>query len=250
MTLRIFPDYTALAEAAAAQLAALVRDQPDATLCLASGETPVGTYRAFVRHVRDQELDVSRLTFVGLDEWVGIGPDNSGSCFFLVNAEVFEPLGIRPEQIYFFNPLAENLEAECARIDQAVAERGGLDAMLVGVGMNGHIALNEPGTPWDRYAHVVELEETTKTVGQKYFASETTLTRGITMGLRYLREARLPLLLISGAKKAPVAARALTGEVGEAYPASIFQTLDHGVVLLDEPAAGELDRLLLFPDAQ
>lgn len=245
MTVRIFPDYDALSEAAAAQLAALVRDQPDATLCLASGETPVGTYRQFVQHVRDQQLDVSRLTFVGLDEWVGIGPENPGSCFFLVNAEVFQPLGIRPEQIHFFNPLAADLAAECARIDRAVAERGGLDAMLVGVGMNGHLALNEPGTPWDRYAHVVELAETTKTVGQKYFPEKTPLTYGITLGLRYLREARLPLLLISGAKKAPVAARALTSEVGEAYPASLFQTLDHGVVFLDEPAAGELDSLLL-----
>jgi glucosamine-6-phosphate isomerase len=245
MTLRIFPHYEALSEAAAAQVAAIIRERPDATLCLASGETPVGTYRALVRHVRDQRLDVSRLTFVGLDEWVGIGPDNPGSCFFLVHAEVFEPLGIRPGQIHFFNPLAPDLAAECARIDRAVAERGGLDVMLVGVGMNGHVALNEPGTPWDRYAHVVALDETTKTVGQKYFAASTPLSQGITLGLRYLREARLPLLLISGGKKAPVAARALTGEIGEGYPATIFQTLDAGVVLLDEAAAGDLDALLL-----
>ena len=240
MTLQIFPDYDALSAATAAAIAAVVRSKPEAVLCLASGNTPEGTYRHLVRMAADGDPDFSRCTFIGLDEWVGISPDNPGSCFHAVNEALFKPLGISPKNIHFFNALADDLTAQCQRLDDTLTLLGGLDLILLGVGENGHLALNEPGTPWHLGCHVVELAESTKTVGQKYFRESTPLMQGVTVGLRHVREARQAILIASGEKKAGVLRRALEDSPTEAVPASLFQTLDHGWVLLDEVAAKEL----------
>jgi 6-phosphogluconolactonase/glucosamine-6-phosphate isomerase/deaminase len=103
--------------------------------------------------------------------------------------------------------------------------------------MNGHIALNEPGTPWDIRCHVSNLAPLTIAVGQKYFESETPLEKGMTLGLAYLAEARQTVLMASGDSKAAIVRDALYGPIGPALPASIFQTLPHAQVMLDQPAA-------------
>ena len=236
MITQTFPDHDALSQHTAEYIAALVTQKPDALLCLASGDTPIETYRRFVALVRTGRVDVSRCTFVGLDEWVGFGPDDAGSCSFYVYRDLFRPLGLRSEQIHTFDAKASDLGAECARIDALIDSRGGLDLLLVGMGMNGHIALNEPGTPFTNGCHVVDLAESTITVGQKYFDNETILTRGITLGLRHLTEARDVILLVSGNKKAAMLNTALTGPVTEQVPASIVQTQPNVRIWVDEAA--------------
>ncbi|MCY7352822.1 MAG: glucosamine-6-phosphate deaminase [Cytophagaceae bacterium] len=245
MTLQIFPAYEALSQAAAAAIAAVVRQKPEAVLCLASGHTPEGTFRHLVKMAADGDPDFSRCIFIGLDEWVGIAPYNPGSCYFFVHENLFKPLGIQPERIHFFNSLAPDLLAECQRIDDVVARLGGLDLILVGVGLNGHIAMNEPGTPWNLYSHVIALHETTITVGQKYFEQQTPLNKGITVGLRYVQEAKQAILIASGRKKADILRQALEEPPTEQLPASIFQQIPDGRVLLDEDAAAELAALNL-----
>lgn len=236
MTIQIFPDHDALSQHTAEHVEALVNQKPDALLCLASGDTPIETYRRFVTLAQAGRVDVSRCTFVGLDEWVGFGPDDAGSCSYSVYRDLFRPLGLRPEQVHIFDAKAEDLTAECARIDALIDGRGGLDLLLVGMGINGHVALNEPGTPFANGCHVVELAESTKTVGQKYFEQATVLTQGITLGLRHLTGARDVILLVSGAKKAPMLHTALTGPVTEEVPASIVQTQPNARVWVDEEA--------------
>ncbi len=239
MTLQTFPTHDDLSQHTAEHIATVIHQNPDALLCLSSGDTPIETYRRFVQLARAGRVDVSRCTFVGLDEWVGFGPDDFGSCTYSVYQELFIPLNLRPDQIYVFDAKANDLAAECARIDALIDERNGLDLLLVGMGMNGHIALNEPGTPFTNGCHVVELAESTKIVGQKYFTSPTTLTQGITLGLRHLTQAREVILLVSGEGKAPMLQQALTGPVTEQTPASIVQTHDNARVWVDE-AAGQL----------
>jgi glucosamine-6-phosphate isomerase len=236
MNIQKFPDHNALSQYTAEHIAALINQKPDALLCLASGDTPIETYRRLVALAQAGRVDVSRCTFVGLDEWVGFGPDDAGSCSYYVYRDLFRPLGLRSEQIHTFNAKADELKAECARIDALIDSRGGLDLLLVGMGMNGHIALNEPGTPFTNGCHVVELAESTKTVGQKYFDQETVLTQGITLGLRHLTGARDVILLVSGPKKAPMLHTALTGPVTEQVPASIVQTQPNVQVWVDEDA--------------
>ncbi len=239
MTIQEFPDYNTLSQYAAQHLAAIINQKPDALLCLASGDTPIETYHRFVDLVQQERVDVSQCLFVGLDEWVGFGPDDVGSCSYYVFRDLFTPLQLRPEQIHVFDAKANDLAAECARIDTLIQSRGGLDVLLVGMGLNGHIALNEPGTPFNLGCHVVELAESTKTVGQKYFTQETTLNQGITLGLRHLTEAHEVILLVSGAKKAAILRDALRGPVSEQVPASILQTQPRAQIWIDE-AAGSL----------
>jgi glucosamine-6-phosphate isomerase len=239
MNLKKFSDYSALSQHTAEYIASIITKKPDALLCLASGDTPIETYHRFVALVEAGKVDISRCTFVGLDEWVGFGPEDAGSCSYYVYRDLFKPLNLRPDQIHVFNAKADDLASECKRIDAVIRSKGGLDLLLVGMGMNGHIALNEPGTPFNLGCHVVELAESTKTVGQKYFETETLLTQGITIGLRHLAEARNVVLLVSGDKKAPMLREALTGPITEQVPASIIQTRPNANVWVDQ-AAGSL----------
>ncbi|GAB4014493.1 6-phosphogluconolactonase [Spirosoma koreense] len=239
MTIHQFPDYETLSQHTAEHLAAVINQKPDALLCLASGDTPVETFRRFVALVQDERVDVSQCTFVGLDEWVGFGPEDVGSCSYYVFRDLFKPLNLRPDQIHVFDAKADDLAAECTRLDALIDARGGLDLLLVGMGLNGHIALNEPGTPFNLGCHVVELAESTKTVGQKYFTQATTLTQGITLGLRHLTQAHQVLLLVSGAKKAAILRDALQDQVTTEIPASILQIQPNAQVWIDE-AAGSL----------
>lgn len=239
MTFHQFPDYTTLSQYTAEHIAAIINHKPDALLCLASGDTPIGTYHHLVELAKAKRVDMSQCTFVGLDEWVGFGPEDAGSCSYYVFRDLFTPLQLRPEQVHVFDAKATDLAAECARIDALIDSRGGLDVLLVGMGMNGHIALNEPGTPFDLGCHVSKLAESTITVGQKYFGQETVLERGITLGLRHLTAAREVILLVSGDKKAAMLKQALKGPVSEEVPASILQTHPNGQIWLDA-AAGSL----------
>lgn len=240
MNVQIFADYEALSRHTAQHIADLLNRKPDALICAASGDTPVGTYRALVQLVKEGKTSVEHCTFVGLDEWVGLGPESEGSCASYLQRELFGPLNIGPEQCRLFDAKAADLEAECDDMTRFVDERGGFDLILVGVGLNGHIALNEPGTPFNLKAHVSELAETTIIVGQKYFSEPTDLTLGITTGLQQLMEAREAILLASGSKKAPAIQMALEGPVTEEFPASILQTHPKGYVWLDQEAASEL----------
>lgn len=239
MTIQEFPDHNTLSQYAAKHLAAIINQKPNALLCLTSGDTPTETYHRFVDLAQQERVDVSQCTFVVLDEWVGFGPEDVGSCSYYVFRDLFTPLNLRSEQIYSFDAKADDLAAECARIDTLIYSRGGLDVLLVGMGMNGHIAMNEPGTPFTLGCHVVELAESTKTVGQKYFTQETSLDKGITLGLRHLTEAHEVILLVSGAKKAAILRDALHGPVSEQVPASILQTQPQAQIWIDE-AAGSL----------
>lgn len=236
---QIYKNYEALSLAAAGLVANLLDEKPDAVLCLPSGSTPLGMFKILAEKSRAGEVDFSKCTFVGLDEWVGMGPEDEGSCRFWIDRDFLHPIGFRDEQIIYFDAKSTDLPGECERVNESIAELGGLDLMVLGVGLNGHLALNEPGTSFDSYAHLSILDPMTAEVGQKYFSKATPLTEGITLGLRHAREARQLIVMASGAAKAPVMQRALEGEVSEDFPASMVQRVEGAVVMLDEAAAGK-----------
>ncbi|MEZ0607461.1 glucosamine-6-phosphate deaminase [Fibrella sp. WM1] len=237
MNVRVFPDYAALSQQAAQHIAHLIRQKPNAVLCLASGDTPIGTFQHLNAMAQAGEIDLNHCLFVGLDEWVGFGPADVGSCAYYLYRDLFTPARIRPEQIAYFDAKADDLQAECRRIDRIIADAGGLDFLLVGIGVNGHIALNEPGTSFSLRCHVSQLAESTISVGQKYFTQETPLTQGITLGLQHLTDAHEVMLMASGPRKAAIVQEALHGPVIEQVPASILQTHPNALVWLDEAAA-------------
>jgi glucosamine-6-phosphate isomerase len=242
MQLKIYEDYNTLSSQVASEIIDMVKNNPQAVLCLAAGDTPRLTYALMAQKAKQEEVDFSHCTFIGLDEWVGIPPDNEGSCHFFLETNIFKPLNISSSQIHLFDALAGNTVAECGRMDKIISEKGGIDLMLVGVGMNGHIGFNEPGVAFDTYSHVIDLDATTQSVGQKYFNQHTTLKQGITLGLNHLLEAGKVLLIASGVKKSAVMEKALEGEIINTMPASIIRTHPHGFVMIDEEAASRLQR--------
>lgn len=214
-----------------------VLEKPNSLICFPSGESPSGMFKCLVADVAEGKVDFSQCWFVGLDEWVGMDRNDEGSCTNFLLENFFVPAGIKLDQVMFFDAKATDLDAACKAVDDFIKEKGPLDIMAVGIGMNGHIGLNEPGTDFNLYAHHAPLAPITIEVGQKYFKQQTVLTRGITLGLKHLQEAKTPLLLAAGLKKAGIIKQALEGEVGTQLPASIFQTLPAAYILLDELAA-------------
>lgn len=240
MAIKIFRDYERLSQEAADEIISLVKHKPRAVLCLATGDTPRLAYEILVEKANAEKVDFSAVTFIALDEWVGIPPDNAGSCFFFLHNNIFKPLGIQAEQTHLFDALSNDLPSECAKMDFVIHKKGGIDLILVGVGMNGHVGFNEPGVAAALKTHVAELDATTQLVGQKYFNQSTALKLGITLGLDHFMQSRKALMLASGKKKAEVMRLALEGPVTTAVPASIIRKHPDGTVMLDEDAASLL----------
>jgi galactosamine-6-phosphate isomerase len=217
-----FPDYEMMSANTADIIADAIKADPSLVLCMASGHTPARTCELMVDKVLNQGIDHSRLSFIGLDEWVGLPGNNEGSCRYFFEHKIFRPLQMNPSQFHLFDALSNDLESELRKMDQLILKKG-IDLMVVGIGMNGHIGFNEPGTPFTSLCHVADLDETTTSVGQKYFKEKTTLSRGITVGLGHLMNARHLILIANGVRKAGVVQRALEGPVDPSFPASIVQ---------------------------
>lgn len=233
----IHKNYDEMCRATADIIVNQIKQKPDSLICLTSGDTPAGVYRLLVQYAKEGKVDFSKTWFVGLDEWVGMDKNDAGSCTNFLYETFFTPANIDPSRMMVFDAKAADLDSSCVAMNGFIKEHGPLSIMLVGIGMNGHIGLNEPGADFNSYAHHSPLDPITVEVGQKYFAGETKLTEGISLGLKHLQESGIPILLASGSKKAPIIAKALQGEVTNQVPASIFQTLSHGYVILDEDAS-------------
>lgn len=242
MQLKIYKDHQSLSDAAATEVIELIKNKPNAVICMASGETPRLTCKLLVEKAVKEKADFTHITFIGLDEWVAIPPQNEGSCHYFFHTEIFKPLHFSSSQIYLFDALSADPDKECKKADKVIFEKGGIDLMIVGIGMNGHIGFNEPGVSFDNYAHVIDLDDTTITVGQKYFKTPVSLQKGITLGLKHLQQSKKVLLLANGTKKAGVIKKTVEGEITNEFPASIMQTHASGFVMIDEEAAAFLDR--------
>jgi glucosamine-6-phosphate isomerase len=240
MAVKIFQDYHALSREAAHEILSHVRNKPASVLCLAAGDTPKFCYNLLSEIARNEGVDFSQCTFVALDEWIGIPPENEGSCAHFLHTNLFRPLGVSPHQIHLFDALTNDLQHECERMDEIIRKHNGIDLMMVGIGMNGHIGFNEPGAAEHKYTHVVDLDETTRSVGQKYFRESTSLTRGITLGFRHLLESRRVILMASGKKKAAIIRKALQENITTEVPASIIRKHTHSLTMLDKDAATAL----------
>ncbi len=240
MEITVCNNYQEMSAAAAKLVVDHIAKQPKSLICFPSGESPTGMFKFLIKYAEEGKVDFSESYFVGLDEWLGMDEADEGSCKHYMYSHFFNHINIPENQIVFFDALAADVDQECARINNFIHDFGGLDLMMVGIGMNGHLGLNEPGTDFDTYAHCSTLDKVTVKVGQKYFKQETQLTKGITLGLRHLKEAKTAVLIASGRKKAAIVAEALQGEVSTSVPASILQNISNAVILLDKDAAAEL----------
>jgi glucosamine-6-phosphate isomerase len=237
MVLKVFEDNDALSREAANEIIDTIKQKADAVLCMASGSTPVLTYAYVVEIILREKIDLSKVTFIGLDEWLGIPPENEGSCHYFFQHHLFQHLSFSPSNSHLFDALSTSPLGECGKMDAIIASKGGMDLMLVGIGMNGHIGFNEPGVRFDLYSHIITLDATTVSVGQKYFKETTPLKQGITLGLQHLMESKKVLLLANGQKKATIIKQTIEGEVSNLVPASVMKQHPNGIIMLDEEAA-------------
>lgn len=234
-------DYEEMSRACAGLLQQCLKEKPDSLLCFPAGSTAVRTFELLIEMQEAGEIDFGKARFVALDEWLDLAPElEPENCTNFMMKNLYGPLGITPDRLMLFDVHAADREAECERIDRYIFDNGGIDFVLLGLGMNGHLGLNEPGSPFDEYTKAVELSGTTKKVGQKYFSAPAVLTKGITVGIRHLFDARRVVLQVSGKQKQEIIEKLYHGAVTEALPASVFRLLPGGVVVLDEAAAGKL----------
>ena len=237
MQIFISDTYEELSKQAAADVISLMQSSANKLLCIASGDTPAGLYKEIVTKVNNRELNIDDWHFVGLDEWAGMNGSDEGSCRYHLDKQFFDPLKIKEEKICFFDGRAADLEAECQRTETFISQHGGIDVAILGLGTNGHIGMNEPGTSPHLHSHISEIAAETQKVGQKYFNSPRSLTHGITLGLANITEARHVVLLVSGAHKAGIVKKILEEEISEQLPASLLRQHPGLKIYLDAAAA-------------
>jgi glucosamine-6-phosphate deaminase len=162
---------------------------------------------------------------------------DEGSCRQTLDRHFFEPCRIAEENIHFFNGKNGDLQAECKAMDELILSSGGIDILLLGVGMNGHLGFNEPKVGFELYTHVTELDSVTKQVSTKYFTEQKDLQLGITLGIKHLMEAVTVIVVADGDKKAGIMRRALRDEITNEVPASVLQRHPNVHFCLDAAAA-------------
>ena len=243
MKIIIEETYEQMSDRAAEMVAGLMQSKERPLFCAASGDTPAGLYRSLVNMIRKNSIDYQSWTFIGLDEWKGMNGQDQGSCRYYLDQQLFKPLNIDESRIIFFDGKASDPQAECEKVEHFIESREGIDVAVLGLGMNGHIGMNEPGTAPDSRSHIARLDPITQQVGQKYFSTEQQLSEGLTLGLGTLLDARSIILLVSGVHKAGIAAKVLEGPITEELPGTLLKDHPGLTVFMDKAAASQLNHL-------
>lgn len=239
----VYGDELEMSRRCAEIVQATLEEKPDALLCFAAGMTVVKTCEVLKEMQDKGEIDFSKAKFVALDEWLDLA-DESENCTNFLRKHLYGPLGIKEEQMHLFNTHALDFEEECKRMDQFIFDEGHIDLMLLGIGMNGHLGLNEPGADFMDYTKVVSLAETTMIVGQKYFSDGMKLTRGITLGVHHIFETKKVILQVAGKNKQDIIEQLYHTRPTMDLPATVFMLLDNAEVIMDQDAAAKVMYLL------
>ena len=230
-------DYQSMSRKAANILSAHVILKPDSVLGLATGSTPIGMYKQLIEWYNKGDIDFSQVHTVNLDEYLGLAPTHDQSYRYFMQTNLFDHVNVPPENTNVPNGLAPDPEAECARYNQVIADLGGIDVQVLGMGHNGHIGFNEPEEAFELETHVVDLTDNTIDANARFFASRDEVPRqAITMGIKSIMQARHILVVVSGKDKAEIVKRAFFGPVTPKVPASILQMHPHVSLVADEAA--------------
>lgn len=197
-----------------------IHENPRIVLGLPTGRTPIGMYDRVVRECGREYHCFREVTTFNLDEYVGVPREHPGSYFTFMRQHLFDHVDLDPSNAHLPNGTAPDLAAECARYEAEIREAGGLDLTFLGLGRNGHIGFNEPGTPFEARTRVVELTESTRKANADCFADGNVPTHAITMGIATILESRRIVLLVAGAGKEQAVERLRSGVISEDFPAS------------------------------
>jgi glucosamine-6-phosphate deaminase len=241
----------------AARLAAdgiveLYRRQPDAVLGIATGSSPVSVYDELGRRVSSGELSLASAKAFLLDEYVGLPEDHPERYRNVVQRDFVAKVDIDPGAVAGPDGTAEDLRAACARYEQAIAEAGGIDLQLLGIGTDGHIAFNEPGSSLASRTRIKTLTAQTRADNARFFGGdpEAVPHHCLTQGVGTIRDARHVVLVADGRRKAEAVHQLVEGPVSAMWPATALQLHPHVTVVLDPPAASRLQLAGYFQETR
>lgn len=234
-------DYEDMSRKAANIIAAQVIMKPDSVLGLATGSTPVGTYNHLIEKYNNGDLDFSQVTTVNLDEYKGLARDHDQSYYYFMHQNLFDHVNINPEKTFLPDGTQEDSDKACADYERIMAETGGADLQLLGIGHNGHIGFNEPGQVFEKDTHCVDLAEKTIQANKRFFDSVDDVPKqAYTMGIRTIMKAKKILLVASGEEKAEIIKEAFFGPVTPTVQASILQLRENVILVADEAALSQV----------
>jgi len=243
MEVKIFKTYDALADAVAARIIGVVQKKPNTVLGLATGSTPLGAYKRLIDAHRAGLVSFADVITFNLDEYVGLASDNSQSCQYYMRQNFFSHIDIKKENVFIPHsdlPAGE-LSKHCEWYEKQIKDHGGIDLQLLGIGHNGHIGFNEPGSSFDSRTRVVNLDKRTIEANARFFNNESEVPKkAITMGLKTISEAREIILVASGAEKASAISATINGKPSPEVPASVLRRHIDVTFYLDTVAASML----------
>ena len=240
MKVIIVKDYEEMSLKAFEVMAEVVKNKPDAVLGLATGSTPIGLYKNMIKDHKENGTSYKAIKTVNLDEYAGLDYSSDQSYVYFMRSNLFDHIDIDLKNTNIENGKAQDRQAECDRYNKLLEEMQ-QDIQVLGIGSNGHIAFNEPGTPFGSVTHIVDLAESTIKDNSRMFASIDEVPRQeFTMGLKNIMNAKKVLILANGANKAKAVYGLVKGEVTEDLPASVLQLHPDCVVIADESAASLL----------
>lgn len=239
--IRTFESSKELALATARIMADEIKKKPDLLMCFAAGYTQIETYGILADIVKTENIDVSRMRAVGLDDWAGFGHGDEGSFFEFINTYVFKPLGLKDSQYFFFDGREKDLKGECAKADAYLDKYGPIDFIVLGVGLNGHLGFNEPGEDLNARTHIITLSPKSREIAKRYFADTGVIVEnGITLGLGDIKKAKKIIVQSTGEHKAQITKQFIQGEITNQVPASLSRSWEQADIFIDAQAAALL----------
>ena len=228
-------DYAELSLIAANLISAQIIQKPDSVLGLATGSSPVGTYRKLVERHEEEGLDFSQIRTVNLDEYKGLSRDNTQSYYHFMHTNLFDFVNIK--ESYLPDGTNPDNQKECQNYENLIRSLGGIDLQLLGIGHNGHIGFNEPDSVFASHTHCVDLQERTIKANKRFFDSVDEVPKqAYTMGIGTIMKAKKIILIASGEDKAEIIKKAFLGPVTPQIPASILQFHPNVTLVADDAA--------------
>jgi len=240
MKVIIVEDYKEMSKIAAQMIKETVVEKPEAVLGLATGSTPEGLYSELIDMNKKGEVDFSNVTTVNLDEYIGLDGNNTQSYRYFMNNKLFNHININKEKTFVPNGMAENIEEEGRNYDKKIDELGGIDVQILGIGVNGHIAFNEPDDILIAGTHKTKLTQSTIEANSRFFDTiEEVPTEAITMGLGQILKSKKIILLVKGTNKADVVRELLQGVITTQNPSTMLN-MHRDVIVIMEKEVHEL----------
>ncbi len=236
-------DYNHASRVAANIISAQVIMKPDCVLGLATGSTPIGTYEELIRRYEQGDLDFSRVHSINLDEYRGLAGDNDQSYRYFMNTHLFDFINIDKKNTYVPDGLEPDSDKACRDYEEIIKAHGGIDLQILGLGHNGHIGFNEPGSTFEKETHCVTLSETTREANARFFSSmDEVPTEAYTMGIGSIMQAKKIVVIVTGEGKREIVKKAFLGPITPEVQASVLQLHNDVILVGDEAALADFPR--------